>query len=189
VFKKTLVIAAPVLASAAIVAGGLSASSIQANAADNNQPPTFNPAKRVDTTTCDGGGQKAVWNRGVSGFISAGSDDGPFIMPNSVIRVQGPRTGRDVLSVNLTAESYLEAGAVGRVKVLLDGVPMAPSDLNTGSQDFDDTGYGEFGQNYCRNIGPGGHSLRVVLSTVDFGAAGDFFFYLNDPMVHVEQSN
>jgi hypothetical protein len=110
-------------------------------------------------------------------------------MPGSIIRLKGPQSGRDVLSVNLSAAALLDTSSEGRVKVLLDGVPMAPSDLNTGSLDDDSGGYGTFAQNYCRNIGPGGHSLRVVISDNDFGQSGDFFFSLIDPMVHVEQSD
>jgi hypothetical protein len=185
VFKKTLVIAAPVVASAALVAGGLGASSMQANASDSNHPPTMTSNKASDTTTCDGGVQKHTWNRGVSGYIQTVSGSGSTIMPNSIIRLHGPSSGRDVLSVNLSAEAYVDSGSQGRVKVLLDGVPMAPSDLNAGSL-YDDSGFGNFGQNYCRNIGPGGHSLRVVIS--DFSSTAGFSFYLHDPMVHVEQS-
>ncbi len=188
-FKKSMVIAAPVLASAAIVAAGLGAGT-QANAAGGHQPaaPTMSAMRSSSTTTCDGGVQKATRNRGVSGWIYTGSDDGQIIMPGSIIRLHGPRTGRDVLSVNLSAESYLYSGSQGKVKVLLDGVPMAPSDLNTGSTS-DAPGYSTFAQNYCRNIGPGRHSLRVVISDNDFGQTGDYFFELKDPMIHVEQSD
>jgi hypothetical protein len=187
VYKKTLVIAAPVLASAALVAGGLGASSMQANATGADNHPTVTASKAADTTTCDGGAQTHTWNRGVAGYIQTVSGNGPTIMPNSVIRLHGPRSGRDVLSVNLSAEAYLDPGSQGRVKVLLDGVPMAPSDLNAGSLDDDANGFGTFAQNYCRNIGPGGHSMRVVISNSSTTAG--FSFYLHDPMVHVEQSD
>jgi hypothetical protein len=77
------------------------------------------------------------------------------------------------------------------VKVLLDGVPMGPANTSTGSVFDTDSGqyYGTFAQNYCKNIGPGFHNFRVVMVDNDFGAAGNYSFYLRDPLIHVEQSD
>jgi hypothetical protein len=188
VFKKSMVIAAPVLASAAIVAAGLGVST-QADASGHKYAgPALASHKSDSTTKCDAGVQKRTFNRGVSGWIYAGSDSGPTIMPGSIIRVHGPQSGKDVLSVNLSAASYLDSGSTGRVKVLLDGVPMAPADLNTGSLSYN-AGYSTFAQNYCRKIGPGAHNMRVVISDDDGGNAGNYYWELSDPMVHVEQSD
>ncbi|MBA2559640.1 MAG: hypothetical protein H0V07_07060 [Propionibacteriales bacterium] len=188
-FKKTAIMAAPVLASAALVAAGLSGSTIQANASDGGDPhaPGVTSAKLVSTSGCNGTTQRRTYNKGMSGSVFAGSDTGAIIVPGTLLKVRGPSSGRDVLSVNLSAQSYTDNGSQGRVKVLLDGVPMGPSDLNTGSLSYAD-GISSFAQNYCRKIGPGRHGLRVVISDNDFGAAGSYSFGLYDPMIHVELS-
>jgi hypothetical protein len=190
VFKKTLIMTAPVLASAALVAGGLGASTLQANAAGSHhdsKAPFGRAMKTGNEVSCVGGAQKATYNGGVHDTVYASSDNGPTIVPGTLFRVNGPRHGRDVLSVSFTALDYLTStSSQGKVKVLLDGVPMAPSDLNNGSPIYAQ-GYGTFAQNYCRNIGPGPHSLRVTISAVASGT-NTGALYLWAPMLHAEKS-
>jgi hypothetical protein len=191
VFKKTLIMTAPVLASAALVAAGLSASTLQADAAARShhdpKAPFGRAMKAGNEVSCVGGAQKATYNGGVHDTVFASSDNGPTIVPGTLFRVNGPRHGRDVLSVSFTALDYLSStSAQGKVKVLLDGIPMAPSDLNNGSPIYAQ-GYGTFAQNYCRNIGPGAHSLRVTISDVASGT-NTGSLYLWDPMLHAEKS-
>ena len=81
---------------------------------------------------------------------------------------------------------FLRGTNANHTKVLLDGIPMAPSDLNNGSPIYAQ-GYGTFAQNYCRNIGPGAHSLRVTISDVASGT-NTGSLYLWDPMLHAEKS-
>ncbi|MDX6318636.1 MAG: hypothetical protein QOD35_2036 [Nocardioidaceae bacterium] len=189
-FKKTLIMTAPVLASAALVAGGLSASTLQADAAGSHhdsKAPFGRAMKTGNEVSCVGGAQKATYNGGVHDTVSASSNNGPTIVPGTLFRVNGPRHGRDVLSVSFTAQDYLDSNSSqGKVKVLLDGIPMAPSDLNNGSPIYAQ-GYGTFAQNYCRNIGPGHHSLRVTISDVASGTSAGAL-YLWDPMLHAEKS-
>jgi hypothetical protein len=190
VFKKTLVMTAPVLASAALVAGGLGAGTLSANAANahhNAKPPFATAAKTGGTeTTCTGGAQKNTLNGGVHDYVYTQSNTGSTIVPGTVFRVKGPKSGRDVLSVSFTAQTYLSSGSEGRVKVLLDGVPMPPSDLNDGTPIYA-SGSSWFAQNYCRNIGPGHHSLRVVIDDVTSSTTPGYL-YLYDPMIHAEKS-
>jgi hypothetical protein len=189
-----LKIAAPLAAAAALVATGLSAgsSSAASSGGDDKFAPSYGTtaqsAKAAGVTKCDGGVQKKVWNRGAEGWQYATSDGGDITLPGSVIRIKGPNSGKDALSVNLSALAYLSAGSTGYAQVILDGTPMKPSDISAGSYYADDSGesYGTFAQNYCRNIGPGYHNLKVVLTDDDFGAAGSYYFELHEPMVHVE---
>jgi hypothetical protein len=190
VFKKTLVMTAPVLASAALVAGGLGAGTLSANAASAHHDVKAGfaiPAKSgSNETTCVGGAQEKTWNGGVHDVVYAQSNTGSTIVPGTIFRVKGPSSGRDVLSVNFSAMTYLDNTSYGQVKVLLDGVPMAPSDLNGGSP-FYAQGYSTFSQNYCHNIGPGHHSLRVVIADVE-NSTSTGYFELYDPMIHAEKS-
>ncbi|MBA2444586.1 MAG: hypothetical protein H0V49_04570 [Nocardioidaceae bacterium] len=175
-------------AGGAIIAAAMAAVPNTATAAggEDTPPVAEQQAAALVVSGCDGGEQKATWNRGYSGFLQS-TDASSTTLPGDPVRIRGPQTGRDVVSVNLSAGSYLDSGAQGTIKVLLDGVPMAPSDVSTGST-FYPEGYGTVARNYCRKIGDGSHRLRVVFSANDFGAAGTSSFYLQDPMVHVEQS-
>jgi hypothetical protein len=193
---KYLKIAAPLAAAAALVATGLatgSSSAAKSGGTDKDAPSygtTAKAAKAGGVTKCDGGVQKKVWDRGAAGWQYATSDGGSLTLPGSVIRIKGPSSGKDVLSVNLSALSYLSSGSTGYAQVILDGTPMKPSDVSTGTyyvDDFDDN-YGTFAQNYCRKIGPGYHNFKVVLIDNDGGAAGNYYFELHDPMVHLELS-
>jgi hypothetical protein len=175
---KFFKIAAPVVAAAALVATGLASGSSSATSTggtDKNAPSygkTAKVAKAAGVTKCDGGAQKKVWNRGAAGWQYTTSDGLPLTIPGSVIRIKGPKSGKDALSVNVSALAYLSTGSTGYVQVLLDGTPMKPSDVSTGSYYYNEDDYGTFAQNYCRSIGG--------------GAAGSYYFELNDPMIHVE---
>jgi hypothetical protein len=89
--------------------------------------------------------------------------------------------------MSFTASDYLDSNSSqGKVKVLLDGIPRAPFDLNNGSPIYAQ-GYGTFAQDYCRSVGPGHHSLRVTISDVASGT-NTGALYLWDPMLHAEKS-
>jgi hypothetical protein len=193
--KKSLALAAPIAALAAVIAAGAAAgpSTATADGGDKNGPAAAAVSKASGSVVkCDGGAQKKVWNRGVSDeWFYTASDTGATVVPGSILRIKGPSSGKDVVSVNVSALAYLYDGSTGYVKVLLDGVPMAPSNSSTGSMFETDNGqyYGTFAQNYCKNIGPGYHNFRVVIVDNDGGAAGSYYFYLKDPLIHVEQSS
>jgi hypothetical protein len=193
--KKSFAIAAPIaaVATAVVLAGaGAAPSTATAQGGDKNGPAVAKVGKSSgDTVKCDGGAQKKVWNRGISDqWVYTTSDGGPTVIQPSVLRIKGPSSGKDVVSVNVSALAYLYDGSTGYVKVLLDGVPMAPANSSTGSVFDTDSGnyYGTFAQNYCKSIGPGYHNFRVVMIDNDGGAAGSFYFYLKDPLIHIEQS-
>jgi hypothetical protein len=188
VFKKTLTIAAPLIATATIATAVLTAGTTTANAGkqDPNDSRPAAVSHKASSNKCDGGAQKKTWNRGTNGWIFA-DNNSPTVVPGSTIRIKGPSQGHDALNVNLSAHSWMSSSVEGRVKVTLDGVPLAPSDLSTGSV-FYTEGYGTFAQNYCKNIGPGFHNLKVELSVNDWGQAGTYYFELKDPMINVEQA-
>ena len=192
--KKLALSAAVAVPTAALLAASVSAGpSSAAGNGDDAKAPSFGVARSAqrasDVAKCDGGVQKRVWNRGAPDWVYATSDGGSTVLPGSSIRIKGPQSGTDVLSVNLSALAYLSPGSTGYVKVLVDNVPMRPSNGSTGSYYYDDAGsYGTFAQNYCRKIGPGYHDFQVVLIDNDGGQAGNYYFELHDPMVHVEQA-
>lgn len=185
VFKKSLATAGTVVAAAAFITGAANLGA-QADNDDKAAPPKV--AKAAVTTACNGGEQKYSWDRGVRNYFGVSDEDGGSLLPGSKITVRGPHSGKDALSVNLSAGAYLDSGAYGQVKVLLDGTPMRPSDNVDGSWHYGPTGYGDFARNYCAKIGPGNHSLRVVLEAYDTDGSADSF-YLQDAMVHAELSD
>jgi len=185
VFKKSLATAGTVVAAAALITGAANLGA-QADNDDKAAPPKM--AKAATTTACDGGAQKKSWDRGVRDYFGVSDQDGGSLLPGSKVKVKGPSHGKDVLSVNLSAGTYLDNGAYGKVKVLLDGTPMKPSDNVDGSWFFGPTGYADFARNYCAKIGKGNHSLRVVLAAEDTDGTSDWF-YLQDAMLHAELSD
>jgi hypothetical protein len=185
VFKKPIAIAVPTLAAAALVAAGLGGGASQAT--DSDRAPLPKAAKKaVVITKCDGGAQKRSWDRGVGGGVYNTAGTGETTVPGSTISFKGPKKGKDVLSVDLAAQAYLSAG-YGQVKVLLDGIPMKPSDNVEGNYHFAPAGqYADFSRNYCRKVGKGTHTLTV---TIRNQAAAGNVFYLFDEMYHAELSN
>jgi uncharacterized membrane protein len=193
--KKLALSAAVAVPTAALLAASVSAGpSSAAGNGDDTKAPSYGVSKAAqratDVAKCDGGVQKRVWNRGAPDWIYTTSDGGATVLPGSNIRIKGPSSGTDVLSVDLGAQAYLSPGSTGYVKVLVDGIPMRPSNGSTGSsyEDYSNDYYGTFAQNYCRKIGPGYHDFQVVLVDNDFGQAGNYYFELHDPMVNVEQA-
>jgi len=185
VFKRSLATAGTVVAAAALITGGANLGA-QADNDAKAAPPKV--AKAATTTACDGGKQKHSWDRGVRDFFGVSDQDGASLLPGSNVKVKGPSHGKDVLSVNVSAGTYLDNGAYGQVKVLLNGSPMKPSDNVDGSWFYGPTNYGDFARNYCAKIGPGNHSLRVVLEAEDIDGTADSF-YLQDAMLHAELSD
>ena len=174
--KKLALSAAVAVPTAALLAAGVSAGpSSAAGNGDDTHAPSFGVSKAAqratDVAKCDGGVQKRVWNRGAPDWIYTTSDGGATVRPGSNIRIKGPSSGLDVLSVSLGAQAYLSPGSTG-----------------SSYEDYSNDYYGTFAQNYCRKIGPGYHDFQVVLVDNDFGQAGNYYFELHDPMVNVEQA-
>lgn len=192
--KKLALTGALAVPAALILAATVSAGpgSAAGNGDDPNAPGVGTgklAAASASASTCDGTVQKRVVNRGTNGWVYAGSDTGALVLPGTAMRFQGPSTGSDVINVNLSAQSYLSPGSTGYVKVLMDGIPIRPSDSSFGTSFYDSgTGYGTFAQNYCRKIGPGYHDFRVEISDNDGGQTGNYYFELKDAMVHIQRS-
>jgi hypothetical protein len=192
VTKRLRIAAAVVIPSLALVGASLAVDGGAATAAkshDNANAPKItakSAAKRAPAARCDGGYQKKVWNRGAHDWQWAESSSGPLLLQGTHFRFKGPDRGRDVLSANLSAMAYLYSGSYGKVKVLVDGFPMRPSDPSNGSYYYDAGTYGTFAQNYCKVIGPGWHDFQITIE--DKQASSGYYFGLNDAMVHVEQN-
>lgn len=185
-FKKSIALAVPALAAGALVAAGIGGPSVQANSDPGSKAAIVKDAKAAKAVTikkCDGTTQKKVADRGIAGYVYTSSTT-PVNLTGSAATFKGPKHGKDVLSVNFSASAYA-ANNYGQVKVLLDGVPMAPSDNVDGSWIYQTDEYGDFSRNYCGKIGKGKHTVKVVYNTTGGGSS----LYLFDPMLHVEQSD
>jgi len=193
VFKKTLAFAVPAVVAAGVLAGTTAGAAPTQSPAtsDSGRPHVTQAAKAaVDTVACDGGTQKKVYNRGVNGWVWA-QEGSNLTIPGSLVKLKGPASGKDVVTVSFTGLSWVSASSEGRLKVLIDGQPMEPSDPFNGTVIYPGSGgtYIPQATQYCAKIGPGGHSVKVVMQAYDYGAAGTAYFYLRDPMLHVETSN
>jgi hypothetical protein len=189
VFKKSIALAVPALAATALVATSLSGGAVQAKP-DTHVKPAFAKgakAKAVTVTACNGTKQKRSRDRGIAGYIYTYDSGSATTLPGSTIHIPGPAKGFDWVSVNLSAGTYLDSGAYGQVHVTKNGVPMRPSDNVDGSWHYQ-TGYGSFSRNYCAKVGKAGADLRVVIDAYDSDGTANDYFYLYDPMLHVEQS-
>jgi len=191
VFKKSIALAVPALAATALVAASLSGGAVQASSADQNEKPVFaksaKAAKAVVLSSCTGGAQKKAADRGIVGYVYAQDNNLFTNLTGSTVKFRGPNHGKDIISVNFSAGTYLDSGEYGRIKVLLDGIPMKPSDNVDGSWLYH-TGYSDVSRNFCGKIGKGVHTLRVQYAGYDWDGSTDYF-YLYDPMLHAEQSN
>jgi hypothetical protein len=185
VFKKSIALAIPALAATALVAASLSGGSVQANS--DPQPKAAitkgaKAAKAVTLASCTGGAQKKAADRGVNGYVFTSNSGSDTSLIGSAAKFTGPNKGKDTISVNFSALAYAGTN-YGQVKVLLDGIPMKPSDNVDGSWIYNIDEYGDFSRNYCARIGKGVHTVRVAYKTNSGG-----YLYLFDPMLHAEQS-
>lgn len=188
-FKKTLAFAVPAVVAAGVLAGTTAgAAPTHSPAASDVKLPHVKSAKAIDTVACDGGTQKKVYNRGVNGWIST-TEGSNLTIPGSLVKLKGPGSGKDVVTVSFTGTSLISASSEGRLRVLLDGQPMEPSDPFNGTILYPQGNYTTQSAQFCAKIGPGGHNVKVVMQAYDYGAAGTAYFYLRDPMLHVETSD
>ena len=125
-------------------------------------PMAPRPPRPSPLASCTGGVQKKVGDRGISGYVYTSNAVSDVNLIGSAVKFRGPATrqGRDqrqLLGPGLRHSNY------GQVKVLLDGIPMAPSDNVDGSWIYQTDEYGDFSRNYCGHIGKGIHTVRVSL--------------------------
>lgn len=187
---RSLMVAVPLAATGLVVAGFGSSVSVASSTGNLNKhaPVVVAPSKASKTagvTKCDGGPVVKQWNRGYDSWVESQGGGNSAIMPGSIMRIKGPASGKAAFSVNLSSSlSYLTPGSDGFAKVILDGHPMQPADAEV----YQDGGvyYGQYAQNYCREIGPGFHNFKVVLS--DDASTTGYYFELFAPMFHAELS-
>lgn len=182
--KRFIAAAVPVLVAGSLAAAAPSMS--QAADKDDAQTPPKVSAKvaAAEIAPCAGGKQKKAVSTGHSGWTWT---DSSATIPGGLSKFRGPSSGKDTVFVTLTAHhTFASTNDYARVRVLLDGVEMNPTQ---GNQEYfySMTNYGSLAGQYCGKIQGGGfHRVRVILDSFDGSGDGSDTAYLNNPMVNVE---
>jgi hypothetical protein len=170
-------------------AGSSGGDSAQAGGSD----PAAASAK-VRAFRCDGGPQKAVYNRIVNQPIVFG-EGADVAVPGASLNLNGPAAGSDTLSVTFSAETQLRGNASedlfdwAELEVLLDGVPLQP--VGPPGSPMAITGGSTYAMNaaqFCGKIDKGPHSIRVISRIVDNGNDDALQAWLDDYVLRVEVS-
>ena len=133
--------------------------------------------------TCNGGAQRLVRTLGLFDETLNIPADGSARLPGT-IRFKGPKKGKDVVSVNVTAEGGLESNTAGYVDVRVDGKPLKPGSLSNfaylleGTTNTHAVGSAQF----CGKVGRGRHNLTIRFR--DTGATSGW--HVHTAMAHVE---
>lgn len=178
-------IAAGGLMAAALVTPTLSASADgpSGERADRKHNET---SRMLTSLSCNGGASKAVRNSGLGDGTFSVPPAGRVSLPGTM-KLKGPKKGKDVVSVAVTADIGLGSAGAANVDVLVDGKPLKPSTLTTpvilaeGAANTHTAGAAQF----CGKIGKGRHNVRIRFS--DFpGGSG---WHMHSVVAHVEQNN
>ena len=177
----------------AIAAGGLMAAALVtptlSASADNDGNGSARTEAAHDSSgqrvgfTCNGGAQRLVRTLGMFDDTLNVPADGSARLPGT-IRFKGPKRGKDVVSVNLTAEGGLESNSAGFVDVRLDGKPLKPGSLTNfvylleGTANTHTVGAAQF----CGKVGRGRHNITIRFR--DTGATSGW--HVHTAMAHVE---
>ena len=176
------------LAGPALLVGGLVVLAApgpgQAQDTGGTRPVAPPVSRAAATAPCVGGATVKSFTGGYDDWLSVSS--GSQQVPGTLFRFKGPTKGKDVVSVTVTSPlTYISSGDYGNVRVLLDGTPMAPSDLS-GDWLYPDSNYGSYASQFCATVGKGGHSIRLVMKSVDSNSSGYDYTQLFHPMLHAE---
>lgn len=177
--------AVPVLVAGSLAAAapGLSQAANDDKADRMGPPETVSSAKLAVTDPCTGGKQKKAFSGGNSGWFSTSSSD---FVPGTLYQFKGPKKKKDTVFVTVTAPgTYSDLNDYGRVRVLLNGVDLAPS-AGSSEYAYSDNNYASFAGQYCAKVGKGNHRVRVELQAFDGNGSGTQSSYLLNPMIHVE---
>ena len=189
-----------VAAMATVATAGMAVAGTTDNSSAQAGGSTASNAAAAATTTtgvfkCDGGAQKAVYNRIVNQFSTYG-EGADFMVPGASLGLLGPRRGTDTLNVTFSAETQLRGSTVNdnfdwaELEVRLDGVPMRPAGppdsplAITGSPT-----YSSNAAQFCGRIGRGFHRIQVVSRVVDNGANDSLTAWIDDYTLRVERAN
>ena len=175
-------------------AGMASAGSGGGDSAQAGGSDRVGSAANVTAFRCDGGAQKAVYNRIVNQPFVFG-EGATVAVPGAALALNGPFFGADTLSVTFSAETQLRGNASNdqfdwaELEVLLDGVPMQP--VGPVGSPMAITGSSTYAMNaaqFCGKIREGQHSIRVVSRIVDNGNDDALSTWLDDYVLRVEVS-
>jgi|tagenome__1003787_1003787.scaffolds.fasta_scaffold20899998_2 hypothetical protein len=146
-------------------------------------------------TKCDGGAQKATYNRIVNEFTIV--PEGPDVtLPGTDLVVKGPARGRDTLNVTFSTEDQLRGNAShdefdwAELEVWVDGRPIQP--FGPSSSPMAVTGSPTYAMNaaqFCTRVGPGLHRIKVVTRVVDNGNDDALSAWFDDYDLRVEQAD
>ncbi|MGH3506613.1 MAG: hypothetical protein ACRDO2_05345 [Nocardioidaceae bacterium] len=184
-------------AALATIAGAGMASAVSAggDSAQAGGSDSVGSAASVTAFRCDGGSQKAVYNRIVNQPFVFG-EGGTVGVPGAGLGLTGPVRGADTLSVTFSAETQLRGNASNdqfdwaELEVLLDGVPLQPAGPPGSPMAI--TGSSTYAMNaaqFCGKIREGQHTIRVVSRIVDNGNDDTLSTWLDDYVLRVEVSD
>lgn len=175
-------------------AGMASAGSGGGDSAQAGGSDRVGSAANVTAFRCDGGAQKAVYNRIVNQPFVFG-EGATVAVPGAALALNGPFFGADTLSVTFSAETQLRGNASNdqfdwaELEVLLDGVPMQP--VGPAGSPMAITGASTYAMNaaqFCGKIREGQHTIRVISRIVDNGNDDALSTWLDDYVLRVEVS-
>lgn len=150
----------------------------------------------VAVDKCDGGRQLRVSNRSVSSPFTL--TEGPKVaVPGARVTLQGPRRGKDTLSITFSAEANLTGSTdvnlrndwIG-LEVHVDGRRIQPFNVRADVMAFaGPAGYDMRSAQFCTKIGRGRHVVKVVANLVDGANDDTLEGWLDDYLLRVERSS
>ena len=171
-------------AALATIAGAGMASAVSAggDSAQAGGSDSVGSAASVTAFRCDGGSQKAVYNRIVNQPFVFG-EGATVAVPGAGLALAGPAETQ--LRGNTSNDQFDWA----ELEVLLDGVPMQPA--GPPGTPMAITGSSTYAMNaaqFCGRVREGQHTIRVVSRIVDNGNDDTLSTWLDDYVLRVEVS-
>lgn len=130
---------------------------------------------------CKGGATKKSFTGGYNDWVWTSSTSWTTATGTSY-KFKVPR-GKDTVSVAVTIPEYwVSSGDYGHYSVLIDGAHMQPGQSWT----YADHGSDGTAAQYCKRVGRGWHTVKLVHRVYDGNASGSAWSYLNKAVLHAE---